>query len=283
MSEESFRAENSTKSESSPEKKKKKLPKEVKSSTFASTLAVIIIIAAIVIGGGYYLQSKSADENKNQELSEAEEQYQAQLNELNDQIKNLEEKDRLNKELIQRDLPEAAKLVLDCSQEFEPKYKEYDEKIPFYLNYNNRPFQYYQKQGYQLKQACHSNEKFLMLLDSQKTYNNLIVKQVATPEVARASAKLVLGISDKMFFQMNYYPVKIDEYNFEEGNKTYCIFDDFVDNNILYVCLDEKKENYYWYIFDTVKKINHKIKIQTESETEVFDEASLDKFFIKEF
>ncbi|MFZ5365653.1 MAG: hypothetical protein ACOZBH_05680 [Patescibacteria group bacterium] len=278
MSEESFRAENSLKPEPLPEKKKHRLPQEVKSSTFASTLAVVIVIAAVIIIFFYYIQHQSAEDEKNTALYRVEEQYKNQIGELSAQIKNLEDKDRVNQELIQRDLPDAAKAVAECDQKFEPQYQVFDDKIPFYLNYNNRPFQYYLKQGYQLRQVCLSNDKFLMLLDSQKNFESLTAKKAATADIALASSKIIIGVSDKMFFRMDYFPVKIEDYRFESGSRTYCVFDKFLDSNVLYICFNENKTDYDWYIFDTVKKINHKIKTQQPEKTEVFDEASLELF-----
>lgn len=287
MSEESFRADNSVKSTAVSGKKGKKERKKVKSTTFASGLASVVLIAVVIIGAGYYFQTKAADENEKQSLSEMEKQYQSEIEKLNEQIKELKERDKQNRELIQRDLPEAARVVKNCSQNFELKYQEFDEKIPFYLKYNNRPFQYYQKQGYELKQICQSNERFLMLLDSAKRFENALGGQSATADLKIISSKIILGLSDKMFFKMNYYPVKIENYSLAENEKTFCVFDQFADNEILYIC---KSENDFapivWYAFDTIKKLNQKVKIEyakNESESKVFDEELLNLFSKKSF
>ncbi len=263
--------------------KKKKQKKQVKSSTFASTLVIIIIVAAIIIGGGYYLQNKAANENKDQAVDQTKEEMQAQIDELNKKISNLEDKDITNQELIERDLPEAAKVVADCSQNFINSYPEFDPKIHFYLEYNNRAYASYYRQGYRLRDICKSNEKFLMFFDSKKSYEDAVRLQKASPEVRLVSSRAVIGLSDKMFFQMNYYPVKIENYNFEQGKESACVFDQFLNDKVLYICINvlEQGNEYIWYSYDSVKKLNQKVRIESpnpEIENETFEPELLTLF-----
>jgi len=263
--------------------KKKKSKKQVKSSTFASSLVIIIIIAAIIIGGGYYLQTKAANEKKDQAVDLTKEEMQAQIDELSQQIYHLEEKDRTNQELIERDLPEAAKVVTDCSQNFISSYPEFDSKIHFYLEYNNRAYANYYRQGYRLRDICKSNEKFLMFFDSKKSYEDAIRLQKASPEVRIASSRAVIGLSDKMFFQMNYYPVKFENYSFEQEKESACVFDQFLNDKVLYICINvlEQGNEYIWYSYDSVKKLNQKVRIESANpdvENETFESELLNLF-----
>ena len=79
---------------SSSETKKKKAPRQVKTSTFASSLAGVIIIALVLIGGFYYLQTKASSEHKDQAVDQVQNEMQAEIDELNKTISDLEEKDK---------------------------------------------------------------------------------------------------------------------------------------------------------------------------------------------
>jgi len=269
----------------------KKKPFRQEQITYILSLIVAIALAGLIFSGiTYYLQTRAADTQQETAVSDVQNQMQQQIEELNNKISELEGQNQINEELLQKDLPEAAKAVENCQAEFENGYAELDEKISSYLKLNNRAFSNYQSQGYELKAACKSNEQILMFLDSQKTYDNAVQAKKATSEIVLVSTKIILGLADKMFYKINYYPVKIENYSFENENKTTCHFDQFIDNKILYICKKEIEngKEYFWYAFDKIKKLNKKVKIEKifddqENAQETFENELLEMFSRQSF
>ncbi|HUT21959.1 MAG TPA: hypothetical protein VMX18_00960 [Candidatus Bipolaricaulota bacterium] len=265
------------------EKTSRKLPETLKPTKAASIIVGVVLILITTAVIFYFSQSQTVQRAKETVGAATQNELQAKIDELNKHVADLEEKDRINQELIERDLPEAAKVVEDCSIEFNDGYPSFSDKIPFYLKYNNRAFAYYQQQGYELKQACRANEKFLMLLDSTSSYDKLSAKNAATADLTAVSTKAIIGISDKIFFKIDYFPVKIDGYDLAKDHKTVCVFDKYEGDKIYYVCDTplEDGDRYDWYVFDAVKKVNVKAGSKSPQGEEISNKDLWNNFSIK--